>query len=176
MHALADAERAKTLGDIADAFRIANGALQEDPENEDLLALRAALARQMEMRSQRERVDELVEKSERALAAGDYDAAGTLLNELVEIGPSNPKADKLRQELAEYRELEQSQTVLERTRIDVQDFIKSDAYDQAFALISQALAQYPDELLLHRLKAEVEAGERRYDFTRVVDMVIARAK
>jgi len=39
-------------------------------------------------------------------------------------------------------------------------------------LVNRALDSFPDEMLLHRLKAEVDAEERRFDVRQVVDLVI----
>ena len=171
--ALEEAERAKALGDFAGARRFTTKALQEDPTNQELLGLNAALARQMEMEVQRGRLIELVELAERDLAAGNYDAVSNSLNDVAVIDPLNPNADKLRRELAKARGLQQRQAFLEDIQQRVQDLFKKDAYDEASGLVNRALDSFPDEVLLHRLKADVEAEERRYDVRQVVDLVIA---
>ena len=42
--------------------------------------------------------------------------------------------------------------------------------------MNHALDTFPDEVVLHRLKAEVEAEERRFDVRQVVDLVIAEVE
>jgi tetratricopeptide (TPR) repeat protein len=147
-------------------------ALQEDPTNRELLALDAALASQTEMEVRRGRLSELVERAERDLAVGNYDAATNLLDEASEIDPSNEKVTRLRGELAKARGLEQLRAFLEDIQQRVRDLFKKDAYDEASGLVDGALDRFPDEVLLHRLKAELEAEERRYDVRQVVDVVI----
>lgn len=169
---LKEAERAKALGDFAGAARMTAKALQEDPTNKELLALDAALASQTEMEVRRGRLIELVERAERDLAVGNYDAAANLLDEASEIDPSNEKATRLRGELAKARGLEQRRAFLEDIHQRVRDLFKKDAYDEASGLVDGALDRFPDEVLLHRLKAELEAEERRYDVRQVVDLVI----
>jgi tetratricopeptide (TPR) repeat protein len=171
--ALEEFERAKALGDFVGALRIIAKALQQDPTNPKFQTLRAALATQMEMEVQLCRLLELVDRADRDMAVGNYEAASNLLNEAAEIDPSNQKAAKLRWELANARGMEQRRAFLDDIQQRIRDFFKSDAYDQASKLVNSALDSFPDEMLLHRLKAEVEAEERRYDVRQVVDLVIA---
>ena len=118
---------------------------------------------------------EIQENATRALAARDYDTADRLLGEAAAIDPSNADTDKLRRELARSREMEQRRAVLEEIQARVQEFIRTDAYDQATDLLTRALERLPNETLLHRLKAEVDAEARKYDVRRIVDMAISQA-
>jgi eukaryotic-like serine/threonine-protein kinase len=174
--ALEEVERAKALGDFAGALRLTTKALQEGPANQELLALKATLAAHMEMEVQRGMLLELVERAERDLAAGDYDAVVNSLNDAVAIDPLNQKAEKLRWELAKARGLEQRRAFLEDIQRRIRDLFKKDGYDEASGLVNRALDTFPDEVLLHRLKAEVDAEERRYDVRQVVDLVIAEVE
>jgi serine/threonine-protein kinase len=173
VRALEEAERAKALGDFAAAMRLTTDALQEDPTNGELLALSAALAMQMEMEVRKRRLLELIELAERDLAVGNYDAVAKLLNEATEIDPSNQAAEKLRWELAKARGLEQRRAFIDDIQQRIRDLSTKDAYDEASELVNRALDTFPDEVLLHSLRAEVEAEERRYDVRQVVDLVIA---
>ena len=173
--AMADAEKAKVRGDITAALRIVAKALQEDPENKRLIAQNEILAKQMEVEAQRDRLLELLEKAAHALALREHDAAEKLLAEATEIDPSNLDTDKLRRELAKARELEQRRAILEEIQARVQEFSRNDAYDQAADLLNRALEKLPNEALLHRLRAEVDAEARKYDVRRVVDLTISQA-
>jgi serine/threonine-protein kinase len=171
--AVEEAERAKAFGDFAAAQRITANALQEDPTNQELLALNAALVRNLEMELKQGRLLELVERAERDLTTGNYDAAMDLLNEASRIAPSHQKTEKLRWELAKARGLEERRAFIEDIQLHIRGLFKKDAYDEASGLVNRALDTFPDEILLHRLRAEVEAEERRYDVRQVVDLVIA---
>jgi serine/threonine-protein kinase len=173
VRALEEAERAKALGDFGAALRLTTNALQEDPTNGELLALSAALAMQMEMEVRKDRLLEVLELAERNLAAGNYDAAANLLNEAMDIDPSHQKAEKLRLELTKAHGLEQHRAFLDEIQRRIRDLFTRDAYDEALEVVSRALDTFPDEVLLHSLRAEVEAEERRYDVRQVVDLVIA---
>jgi serine/threonine-protein kinase len=173
--ALAEADKAKVRGDVTGALRIVTKGLEDDPENKKLLALNAALGRQMEIEAQRGRLLELQENAARALAVRDYDSADKFLGEAVAIDPSNPETDKLRRELARARELEQRRAVLEEIQLRANEFMRNDAYEQASDLLHRALERLPHETLLHRLKAEVDAEARKYDVRHIVDLAIAQA-
>lgn len=173
--ALAEAEKAKARGDINGALRIITRALQEDPENKKLISQNEVFTRQMEVEAQRGKLLDLLERAGHALAVRDYDSAERLLAEATEIDPSNLDTDKLRRELAKARELEQRRAILEEIQVRVQEFIRNDAYDQAADLVGRALDKLPNEALLHRLKAEVDAEARKYDVRRVVDLTISQA-
>ena len=171
----AEAERVKALGDLTGALRITAGALQEDPENKKLLSLHAALAQQLEVEAQLRRLLELQEKAAHALAVRDYDSAASLLSEAATIGPPNPDTDRLCSELAKARELEQRRGLVEEIQTRVYECISTDAYEQASELLNRELETLPDETLLHRLKAEVEAEARKYDVRRIVDFAVEEA-
>lgn len=173
--AITEAERAKVRGDVTGALRIVTKALEDDPDNKRLVALNAALARQMEIEAQRSRLLELQENASRALAVRDFDGADQLLNDAVAIDPSNVETDKLRRELAKGREIEQRRAVLEEIQVRVHEFMHNDAYDQASDLLNRALEKLPNETLLHRLKAEVDAEARKFDVRRIVDLAIGQA-
>lgn len=176
VRALAEAERAKLLGDFGAALRLTVKALEEDPTNRELLALKAAISMQVEVEARKGRLLELSELAERDLAAGNFDDAESLLNEAVEIEPSNQRVEKLRWELAKARELEQRRIFIEDIGQHIRDCLKEDEYDKASELVNHALDTFPDEVVLHRLKAEVEAEERRFDVRQVVDLVIAEVE
>jgi tetratricopeptide (TPR) repeat protein len=173
--ALAEAEKAKARRDIAGALRIVGKALQEDPENKTLISQNAFLAQQVEIEARRVRLLQLLEKATQALAILDCDRAEKILAETTEIDPSNPEIERLRGELAKVRELEQRRVLLEDIQSRVQEFIKNDAYDTAADLVNRALHRLPSEILLHRLKADIDAEARRFDVRCIVDLTISQA-
>jgi len=170
-----EAERVLSLGDLTGALRIVTEALQQDAENQQLASLKTDLARQVEIEMQRDKIFELQENAAHALAVRDYGAAARLLNEAVGIDASNTETDKLRAELAKARQLEQHLALLEEIQLQVQECLRNDDYDQAAELVDGALVDLPGEILLHRLRAEVDAGARQYDVRRIVDLAISQA-
>ena len=173
--ALDEAERVKARGDFIRALRLVTIALEDDPENKKLASFDSALARQLEIEAQRKRLLELQGNATSALSAREWNAAEKFLGEASAIDPADQDTDKLRRELAKARELEQRRAVLEEIQTRVHEFIRTDAYDQASDLVNRALERVPNETLLHRLKAEVDAEARKYDLRRIVDLAIAQA-
>ena len=174
--ALEEAERVRSLGDLTGALRIVTEALHQDSENPKLASLKTALAQQVEIEKQRDKLFELQENAAHALAVRDYGAAARLLNDAVGIDASNAETDKLREELAKARQLEQHLALLEEIQLQVQECLRNDDYDRAAELVDRALGDLPGEILLHRLRAEVDAGARQYDVRRIVDLAISQAK
>ncbi len=173
--AVAEAESAQSQGDMTAALRILTNALEEDPHDEALLLSKALLGRHMEFEARRERLPELHESAARCLGEGNYQAAERFLDQAAAIDPQNEDTSRLRAVLAATREVVQRQALLENIEARVQEFLRLDAYEEASGLLNQALDRLPGEILLHRLKAEVDAEARKYDVRCIVDFAIAHA-
>ncbi len=173
--ALTDAETTKSRGDVNGAMRILTKALEEDPENKKLIAASTVLARQLEAEAQRNKLLELIEAGARALASKDLEAAERLLAEASKIDASSIEVDKLRRELSKAKELEQRRAALAEIEATVHGFLRAEAYEQASDLLDRALEKLPNETMLHRLKASVDAEARKIHAKRFVDAAITRA-
>jgi serine/threonine-protein kinase len=174
--ALADAELAKNRGDITAALRIVSRALQEDPGHQKLLALNGVLARQAEIEAKRGRFLEILEIARKELAARNLEAVDQLLGEAESIDPSNLEADKLRREVARAREQGQRREILDQIQTRINEFLRTESYDQAADLLNRAVEKLPNETMLHRLKAEVDAETRKFEARRFVDGAISQAR
>jgi len=173
---LAEAESARNRGDIVAAQRIVAKGLQENPENQKLLVLNGVLARQAEIETQRGRILELLDMARGQLAARDLTTADKHLREAESIDPSNPETDKLRREWVKVREQEQRRVILEEIQTRVNDFLRTESYDQAADLVNRAIDKLPNETALHRLKAEVTTEARKFEQKRLVDGAISEAR
>jgi serine/threonine-protein kinase len=174
--ALSDAETARSRGDITAATRIVARALQEDTGNQKLLALKGALARQVEIEAQRVRILGLLENARRRLADGESSEVDKLLVEVESIDPSNLDADKLRRELTRAREQEERRSAVDSIQTRVDELLRTESYDEAADLLNRAIDELPDETTLHRLKAEVDSEARRFEAKRFVDAAISQAR
>ncbi len=174
--ALADAEQARNRGDITAALRIASKALQEDPENRKLAAMHGILARQAEREAQQGKILEILENARRELAARHFAAVDNLLGEADSIDPSHLETDKLRREMARAREQEERRAILDEIQKRVSEFLKTESLDQAADLINRAIEKLPNETMLHRLKAEVDAEARKVEAQRFVETAISQAR
>jgi eukaryotic-like serine/threonine-protein kinase len=174
--ALADAEAARSRGDITAALRIAERALEADPEHSKLLAMRGALAKQVETEALQRRVVAVLETARRELAAQHYPAVEQLLTEAESIDPSHPHIDEMRRELAKVKEQEERRQLLEELHRRVNEFLRNDNYEQAADLLNRAIEKLPAETTLHRLKVEVDTGARKYGAKQFIDKAIASAR
>jgi serine/threonine-protein kinase len=174
--ALADAEAARNRGDVTAALRIVSKTLREDPDNPKLLAANSALTRQAEIEAQRGRILEILEIGRRELAARNLPAVDQLLAEADSLDPTNLETDMLRRELARAREQEQRREILEEIQARVHELIRTESYDQALELLNRAIEKLPNETMLHRLKAEADAGTRTLEAKRFVEDAISQAR
>jgi serine/threonine-protein kinase len=174
--ALADAEQARNRGDITAALRIVTRALQEDPDNRKLAAINGILSRQAEKEAQQGKILDLLENARRELAARNLAAVDRLIAEADSLDPSHLETDKLRREMAKVREQEERRVILDEIQKRVSDFLRTESLDQAADLLNRALEKLPNETLLHRLKAEVDAEANKVEAKRFVEAAISQAR
>ncbi|HEY5329698.1 MAG TPA: protein kinase [Acidobacteriaceae bacterium] len=174
--ALSAAEAARNRGDITAALRITEQAVAEDPENTKLLAVRGAISKQLEREALQKKVVTVLDAARNELAAQNYPAMEALLAEAETLDSSHPQIEQMRGELARMRETEERRRLIEQIQQRVNEFLRSDNYDQAARLLNQAIEKLPAETTLHRLKMEVDAAARKYDSKQMVDSAIATAK
>src|SRR5580698_6333932 len=164
--ALAELAAARDRGDITAALRIAERAIQQDPENSKLIAVRGALAKQLETEALQRKVLTLLDTVHREIAAQHFPAAEQLLTEAEAIDPSHPKIDEIRRELARLKEQEERRQLLEEIHRRVNEFLRVDNYEQAVDLLNRAIDKLPAETTLHRMRVEVETAARKFDAKR----------
>jgi tetratricopeptide (TPR) repeat protein/predicted Ser/Thr protein kinase len=174
--ALTEAAAARDRGDLTAALRITEKAVQLDPENTRLIAVRGALAKQLETEALQSKVLALIESARREIAAQHFPAAEQLLTEAETIDASHPKIDELRGELTRVREHEERRQLLEEIHRRVNELLRSDNYGQASDLLNRAIDKLPAETSLHRLKVEVDTAARRFNAKQLVDGAIVSAK
>jgi serine/threonine-protein kinase len=170
--AISQAEAAKNRGDITAALRISEAAVKEDPDNTKLLALRAAIATQLEREAQQARLATLFDAARSELSAKNFPQVERLLYEAEAIDRSHPNIEEVRREMARIREGE----LLEEIRRHVNDFLRADNYEQATDLLTRAIDKLPGETMLHRLKMEVDTAAQKFDSIRFVDRAVASAE
>lgn len=174
--ALTEAEAARNRGDLTAALRIAERAVQEDPDNTRLLAVRSAIAKQLEREAQQGQVNAILESARKQFAARDFAGAEKLLQDAAAIDSSHPQIEEMRQELVRMREVEERRQLIEEIQRRVNDFLRTDNYEQAAELLNRAIEKLPTESTLHRLKMEVDTASRKFDSKRLVDTAIATAR
>jgi tetratricopeptide (TPR) repeat protein/predicted Ser/Thr protein kinase len=174
--ALTEASSARDRGDLTAALRITERAIEQDPENSKLIAVRGALAKQLEAEELHRKVLGLLDTVHREIAAQHYPEAEQLLAEAEAIDASHPKIDELRRELARLKEQEERRQLLEEIHRRVNDFLRADNYEQAIDLLNRAIDKLPTETSLHRMRVEVETAARKFDAKRFVDSAISSAR
>ena len=174
--AVTEAEAARDRGDVTRALDIVERAVQKDPENTRLLAIRSAIAKQLEREALQIKVVAVLEAARKEMVAQNFPAMEKLLTEAEALDSSHPQIEKMRGDLARLREQEERRQLLEEIQRRVNDFLRTDRYDQAAELLTRAIEKLPNETTLHRLKTEVDAAARAFDTKQVVDTAITTAR
>ena len=174
--ALAEAETARSRGDVTGALKIVERALAEDPESTKLLTARSVISRQIESEAKQGQLRQLVDDARRELAAQRMAAAEQLLREAEAIDPSHAFVDDLRRDLARVKEADERRQLLEEIQRRINDFLRANNYEAAQDLLNRAIDKLPNESMLHRLKVDVDAEARKFDAKRFVDNTLIRAR
>lgn len=174
--ALTAAEAARNRGDITAALRIAERAVQDDPENTKLLAIRGAIAKQLEREAMQARVVAILDSAQAEFSRKDFTAVETLLAEAAAIDNSHPKIEELRAELARNRDLDVRRQLMDEVQRRVNDFLRGDNYEMAADLLNRAIEKLPSETTLHRLKMDVDTAARKFDSQRFIEEAISSAR
>jgi serine/threonine-protein kinase len=174
--ALVDAEQARSRGDVTAALRIVTRALHEDPENHKLVAISGVLTRQAKIEAQQGRILEILEDARGKLAARHFATVEKLIAEADSLDPSHLETDKLRREMAKIREQEERRAILDEIQKRVSEFLRTESLDQAADLLNRAIEKLPNETMLHRLKAEVDAEAGKVAARRFVEEAITHAR
>jgi len=174
--ALTAAEARMNRGDLSAALKILEDAATQDPENTRLLAARASIAKQLEREAVKVQVESLLDAARRELAQQNFAAMEQRLCEVEALDSTHPQIEKMRADLVATREQQERRKFLEGVQHHLNEFLRNDKYDLATQLLKGAIEKLPDELMLHRLKMEVDAAARSYDSKRVVDATLAAAR
>jgi serine/threonine protein kinase len=162
--------------DVNGALQIVDKALADDPENSRLLIARGAVIKQAEVELKQVKLRELLESARTELASRNFSKVQELIQEARGIDQTNPDVDKLANELTKLKEMDERRRLVDEIQRRVNEFVRTDNFEQAATLLDRAIDKLPSETSLHRLKAEVDAEARRFQSKRFVDESIARVQ
>ncbi len=173
---LAQVEELRKNLDYTGALSILEKARSLDPKNSRVLATYVSVQKQVQASAQRGRVRELLETARQELLARRFTAAIAILTEIQGIDPSAPELEALRDKAVKGKEQEDRRRVLDEIQRRVSEYLSADNYSPAAELLNRALERLPNEPMLHRLKAEVDAELRKLEVKHFVDGAVARAR
>src|SRR5271165_7239389 len=155
--AIARAEAAQRSGDLDSAKSAIDSAFLRRPNDSKIKVLRRAIERDLEERERQRQVEGLLDEARKQMAGRRFTAALDLLREAQKLDPNAPQLRILLERLASEHQQEKQRRELERLNRDVQEAIDRDDYKAASARAAEALAKFPNESGLARLKELADA-------------------
>jgi eukaryotic-like serine/threonine-protein kinase len=150
--AVARAEAAQRSGDLDSAKSAIDSALLRRPNDSKIRVLCRAIERDLEERERQRQVEGLLDEARKQMSGRKFTAALDLLREAQNLDPSAPQLRTLLERLATEHQQEKQRRELERLNREVQEAIDRDDYKVASARAAEALATFPNEAGLARLK------------------------
>src|SRR5271165_2434363 len=150
--AIARAEAAQRSGDLDSAKSAIDSALSRRPNDSKIKVLRRVIERDLEERERQRQVEGLLDEARKQMVGRKFTAALDLLREAQKLDPSAPQLRVLLETLATEHQQEKRRRELERLNREVQEAIDRDDYKAASARAAEALARFPNESGLARLK------------------------
>ena len=155
--AIARAEAAQRSGDLDSAKSAIDSAFSHRPNDSKIRVLRRAIERDLEERECQRQVEGLLDEARKQMAGRKFTAALDLLREAQKMDPSAPQLRTLLERLAAEHQQEKQRRELERVNREVQEAIDRDDYKAASVRAAEALAKFPNETGLARLKELADA-------------------
>jgi eukaryotic-like serine/threonine-protein kinase len=150
--AISRAEAAQRSGDLDSAKSAIDSALSRRPNDSKIKVLRRAIDRDLEERERQRQVEGLLDEARKQMGGRKFTAALDLLREAQKLDPAAPQLRILLERLASEHQQEKHRRELERVNREVQEAIDRDDYKSASARAAEALAKFPNEAGLARLK------------------------
>jgi serine/threonine-protein kinase len=150
--AISRAEAAQRSGDLDSAKSAIDSALSRRPNDSKIKVLRRAIERDLQERERQRQVEGLLDEARKQMSGRKFTAALDLLREAQKLDPAAPQLRILLERLASEHQQEKHRRELERLNREVQEAIDRDDYKAASARAAEALAKFPNEAGLARLK------------------------
>jgi serine/threonine-protein kinase len=150
--AISRAEAAQRSGDLDSAKSAIDSALSRRPNDSKIKVLRRAIERDLEERERHRQVELLLDEARKRMAVRKFTAALDLLLEAKKLDPSAPQLAALLERLGTEHQQEKRRRELEQLNREVQEAIDRDDFKAASARAAEALAKFPNEAALARLK------------------------
>jgi eukaryotic-like serine/threonine-protein kinase len=174
--ALRRAESAHNAGDLDGAKRAVEEALNVDPYNTTAKALNAILSKELNERSKRKKIDELVGAARKEIALRHFTAALEMLRAGEAMDASAPEIQQLIRSATAGLEHERRRAALEKACAEIEDLLNRDEYSAACEKADEALVAFPQDLGLLKLKGFAEKQREAWTRRQFLEAQIATAR
>lgn len=154
--ALRRAESAHRAGDLEGAKSAVNEALTVDPYDTTAKALKAILAKEIGEQSKRKQIDDLIAVARKEIVQRRFNAALEILRGAEALDPSLAEVQQLIRSATVGLELEKRHIALEQACAEIEELLNRDEYHAACTKADDALAAFPQDSGLLKLKEFAE--------------------
>jgi serine/threonine-protein kinase len=159
------AESSLLAGDLDEANASVHQALNLDPEHTAANALRSVVERELAERARRQRVQTFVESARQNISERNYMSAIQSLHEAEVLDPADSNVRELLRWATKGQEQEQRRKKFDDATARINEAMQQQDFASAIQMCAMALADFPDEPSLLRIKSlaerEAELLERR---------------
>ncbi len=154
--ALHRAESANQAGDLEVAKKAVEEALAVDSSDSRARALKAIVSKELADRSKRRAVEALLNDARKEVSGRRFTAALELLKKAQELDPGAADVQQMIGFATTAREQEKRKQALEQASAEIEDLLNRDEYGAACSKADEALAKFPQDPGLIRLRAFAE--------------------
>lgn len=147
------AKRAQEINDLSTAQELVEKALEADPTDTHARMMKSTLEQEKKRQQQRE----IAEDVSRALTVRAFGRAREGIQQLEALDPAFPPLASLEKALLEGEEEEKRRIEIENLVRQIRQALDAGALTESLVLTEQALARFPVETRLLRLRAQAEA-------------------
>src|SRR5215469_3537201 len=155
-NAIARAENAHRAGELEVAQRAIADALAVDPGDTQAKALKAIIGKELSDRARRKQIEDLLGEAHREISAQKFTAALELLKKAEAIDPAAADVQQLAAFAGTAQQQQKRKQALEKITADIEESLNHDEFGAAVSKADQALAQFPDDPGLLRLRSFAE--------------------
>ncbi len=170
------AQSAHYAGDLTEALQEIDQALKFDSSNTDAQALRAEITHEIEQRRRQSAVQGLVQEAQKQISSRQFTSAIEALQKAEALDPSAPGIVELMTLASNGRKQEIRRKELERFSSAITDALNQDDYAGACKRADEALAEFPDDRGLVKLKAMAERRREAAEKRQFVEEQVASAR
>jgi hypothetical protein len=174
--AVKKAQSAHYAGDLTEALHEIEQAILYDSADTDAQALRAEITHEIEQRRRQVAVQGLVQEAQRQISSRQFTAALEALQKAETVDPSAPGLHELMALASNGRKQEIRRKELERFSSAITDALNQDDFAVAMQTCDEALAQFPEDRGLVKLKAMAERRKEAAEKRRFIEDQVAGAR
>jgi predicted Ser/Thr protein kinase len=167
---------ARGRGDLIGAQDLLGQAITLDEKNTDLRNAYATVLREIERKSNEEKLQELLQIARESYISRRYTDTIARLREATELDPTHQEVQQLLHEAVNRQDQEIRRKLNEQVAAEVQDCIYREDFDKALKQLNRALEKLPTETLLLRLKVETEKKKREFQAQQVAQAAAQKAQ